>query len=330
MQKPLALSIAVCLSLTSCQVFEKSRTWETVMSVRPGDAFRQADPSAYYADQLHHVLLDLGVEHIVVTYQYHYYTHQYEEALGTRTAVVYRDDTDPRYPWWLKDDRLGTPFWLPNGDLNKQLSFYCRRKAEVIEQKHYSAHGASGKAVVAPVRTTQQKAQFRDSFSQLRHEGPPQKHVAERPQPITKIAQIKPAPAQSAKPVVTYHHPVSAKPAVSATAPAAITKIQHPVTVAVAKPKPAPEVTPSATHPNSFWAPPAAIDPVEQAFEPAPRDEHLEKLFRARNGTTYDPTSAVDRRKMEQLKHGLVGKETSGEHGFRRGVDGGPVGSSHF
>lgn len=305
MPKPLALSIALCLSLTGCQVFEKSKTWDTVMSVRPGDAFRQADPSAYYSEKLHEVLLAQGVEHYVVIYQYHYYTHRYEEAVGTRTAIVYRDaEADGRYPWWLKDDRTATPFWLPNGDLNKQLSFYARRPAEVIEQKHYPAH-PGGKEVVAPRRTAQGKGEPHNGFassSQLKV------HKAERWQPVTKISPVKPAPATHT----------------------AVTKIQRTSTVAPTKAKSLPEVAASAPETprsNPFWAAPTAIDPVQQASDPAPRDGHLEKLFRARNGTTYDPTSAVDRRKMEQLKHGLVSKETTGERGFRRGVDSGTPGA---
>ena len=152
MHKPLALSIALCLGLTGCQVFEKSETWNTVMHVRPGDSIREPDPSASYAEKLHRVLLDQGVEHLVVTYQYHYYTHQYDEALGTRTAVVYRDESDQRYPWWLKDDRLATPFWLPNGDLAAQVSFYARRPAEIIEKHVFPAHGRSGKTAVTTLR----------------------------------------------------------------------------------------------------------------------------------------------------------------------------------
>ena len=236
MQKLLPLSVALCLSLAGCQVFEKSKTWDTVTSVRPGDSFRQADPSAYYAEKLHQVLLKEGVEHCVVTYQYHYYTHRYEEAVGRRTAIVYRDDADGQHPWWLKDDRTATPFWLPDSNLDEQLSFYCRRKAEVLEKKHYPAHG-SGKEVVAPRRTAQNKVQFRTSIA--------------------------------------------------------------------------------------LWVSPASNGPARQASHPVPRDERLEKLFRARNGSSYDPTSAIDRRKMEQLKRGLPAKEIRGEPAFRRGVDGG-------
>jgi hypothetical protein len=321
MQKTLAFALALCLSLTGCQVFEKSRTWETVVSVRPGDACRQADPSSYYAEKLHHVLAQEGVEHIVVTYQYHYYTHQYEEALGTRTAVVYRDDANSSYPWWLKDDRTNTPVWLPNGDLNKQLLFYCRRKAEVIGKQVYPGGRGSGKSSVALHRPQEiLKVGLRDSQ--------PAHPQTQKPQPVTKITIVKPAAPQPAKPSVAVHHTVPEK---SATAnvggnQATVTKIQRPAPPVTAKPKVASEsasATSSSGH--SLWSPPTAIDPVQQASDPAPRDEHMEKLFRARNGTSYDPTSAVDRRKMEQLKHGLVGKEVNGERALRRGVDGLPA-----
>lgn len=267
MQKPLALSLALCLTLTGCQVFEKSKTWDTVVSVRPGETIRDADPSAAYAEKLHAVLLEQGVEHCVVTYQYHYHTSHYEEAVGTRTAIVYRDETNGSYPWWLKDDHTATPFWLPNGDLDAQLSFYCQRKAEVIEKKHYPARNG-GKEVVAPRHTAQNQLQFRGG-------------IAPSSQPKSRVAERS-----------------------------TLTKILHFIPIVEARKKPLPEV---AVSPNA---------------DPTARDENLEKLFRTRNGTSYDPTSAVDRRKMEQLKHGLLGQDTTGEQGIRRGVDGG--GHSQF
>ncbi|TCO88467.1 hypothetical protein EV701_11769 [Chthoniobacter flavus] len=255
MQKPLALSIAVCLGLTSCQVSEKSKTWDTVVGVRPGDAYLQADPSAFYAEKLHAVLLDQGVEHCVVTYQYHYYTNHYEEAVGTRTAVVYRDNDSPGYPWWLKDDRTALPVWLPAGDLEKQISFYCRRKAEVIEAKHYPARCGSGKAVVPPKRSAMQ-VQFRSEVAQRVPQPQARVHVAERTQPAVHVDVAK---------------------------------------------------------------------PVEKQSVLARLEARLEKLFRFRNGTAYDPASSVDRRKMEQLKHGLTGMETTGKRGLEDGVDDPPA-----
>lgn len=301
MQKPLVLSLAVCLGLAGCQIFEKSETWETVMRVRPGDTIHEPDDSAAYAEKLHRVLLEQGVEHIVVTYQFHYYTNHYEEAVTTRTAVIYRDDVNPHYPWWLKDDRIATPFWLPNGDLNHQVSFYALRPAEVIEKQVYPAHGRSGKSVVT-----------------LDH--PPQAHLHaennKKPQPVTRVAPVKAAPVFPATSVVSAH-PAATKPVTDATRSTAVTKIQRPApAVAVRSQLPAPSA--SANLSSSSWAPPAAIDPVAQGSD----DEHLERLFHARNGTKYDPTSAVDRRKMEQIKRRSVERDTTGARGFHHGVDG--------
>jgi hypothetical protein len=310
MQKPLAITIAACLGLASCQVFEKSETWETVMRVHPGNAFREADPSASYAEKLHQVLLEQGIEHIVVAFQYHYYTNHYEESLGTRTAVVYRDSSNSSYPWWLKDDRLATPFWLPNGSLEEQLSFYARRPVEVLEQHAYPARGGAGKNVVA---------HFRPAVAHLRPT------AQEKPQPTTHVTQVKPAASVAPKPVASAHPATAEKRPVPAEKPLAVSPAKHsePVThiqkapkVASARPKPAapstPSPAPSAAN-SSSWTPPAVIDPVEQASDPQPRDEHLEKLFHLRNGSTYDPTSAVDRRKMEKLKQNLSGRDLSSE-----------------
>src|SRR5687767_8741754 len=116
MQKPLVLSIAACLGFAGCHVFQKSEKWELATRVRPGETKRDADPSDAYANKLHAALASHGVEHKVVVYQYRYTTRLREEAVGTRTAVIYRDDTKPSHPWWLKDDRLNTPVWLPNGE----------------------------------------------------------------------------------------------------------------------------------------------------------------------------------------------------------------------
>lgn len=298
MQKPLALSIALCLGLTSCQVFEKSEVWETVVRVHPGDSVRDPDPSASYAAKLHRALLEQGVEHFVVTYQYHYFTHNRDEALDTRTAVVYRDNVDSRYPWWLKDDRTNTPVWLPNGDLASQISFYIRRPAEVIEKKEYPARGGAAKTTLGMFRpaTVKQRAVF-----------------AEHPQhAVTRISQARNTETPAAPKPAVASHPFFAKPTPSAPATSSptVTKIQRPTSVAAAKPKSAPLPPPvAASHAGPFWSPPVMIDPSVQSSDPAPHDAHLEKLFRVQNATDYDSSSPVDRRKMEQLKHGLVGRD---------------------
>ena len=307
MQKPLAFTLAVCLGLAGCQIFEKSETWETVMRVRPGDTIHEPDDSAAYAEKLHRVLLEQGVEHIIVIYQFHYYTSHYEEALCTRTAVVYRDDVNPHYPWWLKDDRISTPFWLPNGDLNHQLSFYCQRPAEVIEQHAYPAHGSGGKSTV-PLVCPPKSHHHAENF--------------QRPQPVTRVTQVKAAPISPAKSTVSTR-PAAAKAVADPTGPAVVTKIQQPAPALVARPQtpaPFPSTSVNANPSTSSWTPPTAIDPVAQGTEV--REEHLQKLFRARNGTKYDPTSPVDRRKMEQLKRGLLERDPAAARGSHRGADG--------
>lgn len=187
MQKPLALSIAVCLGLTGCQVFKKSQTWDQVMKVRPAETTSDPDPSAAYAAKLHHTLLQEGVAHKVVTYQYRYHTHLREEAVATRTAVVYRDGISAKYPWWVKDDRIHEPVWLPNGDVNKQISFYVRKEATVLEQKDFSGSGASNKAVVAAVQPVA---------------APQHRLIAERGTAVTKIIPVKKAPEPAPKQLI--------------------------------------------------------------------------------------------------------------------------------
>ena len=132
MHKAFSLSLAVALTLTGCGVVRRSPTWATVRSVRV-DTRDQVDPSAAYAQQLSATLKSANVQHKVVTYQYRYRTILREEAITTRTAVIYRDDSNPNNPWWLMDDRQKRPVWLPGEDENRQVAFYLTRPATVIE-----------------------------------------------------------------------------------------------------------------------------------------------------------------------------------------------------
>ena len=142
--------LVACLALASCSVFKKSNVWDTVIRNRPNLA-GAADPSVAYAAHLHRVLTAEGVEHRVVTYQYQYTTLLREEAIGERTAVIYRDNTKPSTPWWITDDRLSRPVWLPNGTVEKQLNFVCRARASVIKLRDFPGSD-DGKAVLAPER----------------------------------------------------------------------------------------------------------------------------------------------------------------------------------
>ncbi len=347
MQKPLALSIAFCLGLTGCHVFEKSETWNQVVKVRPGETTLDPDPSHEYAAKLHAGLMERGIAHKVVVYQYHYTTRHHEEAVGTRTAVVYRDDSSGIYPWWLKDDRLNNPFWLPNGDLDKQISFYIRRKAEVIEAKEYPAGGGSGKSALAfakPVPALRPIVRPAPQVAVTRITPPkkaPAPVIVQKPAPapaIVKAPVVIKAPEVKAPVVVKAHEPVTAP--VVAKAPEAtrtgtaikapqpkkpesdesvaqtlVTKIKLAAAVLIPQHTPEPDSAPPApiasrgNTGNSFWSPPSVLDPQEQSSITAPRDAHLEKLFRAKHGCEYNRFSPTDRRKMQQLQHEFASRE---------------------
>jgi hypothetical protein len=108
-----------------------SPTWKRVTSVRV-DPQSAADPSTAYAEEVSAVLKTAGVEHKVVTYQFRYRTALREDAITTRTAVVYRDGSDSGNPWWLAEHRLRLPKWLPGNDLGRQITFHVHGPAEVL------------------------------------------------------------------------------------------------------------------------------------------------------------------------------------------------------
>ena len=378
------------------------------MKVRPGQSVRDPDPSHAYAARLHDVLSSHGVEHKVITYQYRYTTRLRDEAVGTRTAVIYRDTSSGTHQWWLKNDRLNKPVWLPNGELNRQVSFYLRRKAEVIEQKNYPAKGGSSKAMLAfkkPSQSLRQAPPERVVAKVAPVKKAPAPVVVKKPEPTPKpvVIKIKPAPVKIAakpvpapkprnpeptpffkmaparviakpvakqqpapkvvakkKPIAKLKPRAAAKPRVATvvtkSAPVTVKQasVVKPAPVAVAKPapvmKPAPLVAkptpaikpapvaaqpvPAPTKPapvavkpapapkpapvasevdilipigsrsTSTWNPPSVLDRAQQPAETAPRDRHLEDLFRAKHGAEYNPFSPGDRRKMGELQEG--------------------------
>ncbi len=138
MQQPLsfffaaAITISGLTALTGCS--QPSSPWSTVRAVRV-DTRDADDPSARYAEHVSGVLKTANVEHKIVTYEYRYRTALREEAIGTRTAVLYRDDRNPNNPWWLTDERLFKPVWVPGEDENRQVSFYLHRPASVVSTR---------------------------------------------------------------------------------------------------------------------------------------------------------------------------------------------------
>jgi hypothetical protein len=158
MSAPKFLILPLCLLLAGCTVFRSSRTWNSVIRSRP-DLSAEADPSAAYAEHLHRVLKAQAVAHRVVTYQFRYTSRFREEAIETRTAVLYRDDTHSTHPWWLADERLARPKWLPNGSVEQQVTFAARHRAEIVSVRDFGG-SHDGKSVIA---AKQRAAAFRTS-----------------------------------------------------------------------------------------------------------------------------------------------------------------------
>lgn len=243
MKNHYSLVFAAGLALAACEGSKTNTTWQKVTNTRPDKVAPSSDVAAAYANKLHQVLTEANVEHKIVTYQYRYKTALREEAVGTHTAVLYKDDSNPRNPWWLMDDRLSKPVWLPGEEASKQVSFYLRRSAQVVEQKDFSG----GEAQAAPTMIAKKNPT-----------------VPAGEPAVTRIAKVRPTPA--------------------ATPPAEV----------------------ASTEPKPFIRP-ARFSPMGNEVSipftaPAPAGARYDDLFRRTHGTQYDPSSPVDRRKMETIK----------------------------
>jgi hypothetical protein len=272
MQKPLTISIAVCLCFTGCSVFKKSKTWETVTKNRV-DTTDELDPSKAYAKELHRSLAKENVEHKVVTYQYRYKTRLREEAVGVATAVVYKDETNPKNPWWIMDERLAKPVWLPNDALEKQVSFYLRRDAEIVEQHDFPTADASHMIADDPSPAIAQPKAAVAQHSKPKHRAP----VADQ-EPA--VVGTKPQPTNPS--METAHETTG--PITSIIAPDAVVPVPAQENV--------PWIRPARFGPSRF-ATPAITHSITGS-----REQDIAELFRKMHGTSYDSASALDRSKM--------------------------------
>jgi hypothetical protein len=143
MKSPLSIALAASLTLTGCALLHRSPTWDAVVKSRShySDA-AAASAKDGYLQHLHRVLSDAGVEHKIVTYQIHFHNVYREEAVDTATAILYRDETTPRDPWWVMDEYHNVPVWLPSWALDAQLEFFTKQEVTVISVKEYAGGGA--------------------------------------------------------------------------------------------------------------------------------------------------------------------------------------------
>lgn len=142
MRLALPTLLTACLLAAGCGGLRTSPAWEKVISTRV-DTRDAADPSAAYAEQISGVLKSANVEHKVITYEFHYRTKLHEDAIETRTSVLYRDPGSSRNAWWLADEQARDPVWVPGSDLDRQLEFYLHRPATVLS---VDGHPAGGEA----------------------------------------------------------------------------------------------------------------------------------------------------------------------------------------
>ena len=145
MSKTLPFALCACLLLTGCQMFRTSPLWNKVVHTRlvlP----RLGGGSERYAEGLHREFKAERLPHRVVTYRYR--SRLRDDTTAERTAVIYRDDSNPKYPWWLKDQTSNRPVWLPNGSTEQQLHFYLGRSVEIVDAGR--GMGGEDKQIVRP------------------------------------------------------------------------------------------------------------------------------------------------------------------------------------
>jgi hypothetical protein len=224
MRKPAAILAGTAIFLGGCRSSHHSDTWRKVVATpHPGpEAVELTRP---FAADLHKTLLHAHVPHKVVTAEFQYRGDYKLYGTTRRTVVVYRDTSRRGESWWLMDERLNVPFWLPNEPLDRQITFYLGRSARLVDVSDFT--GPDAAKIILP-----------------EDKGP-------RKSGVTHIERVTstppPAPKKAAKPVPPP------KPA-----PKAETKI---VPVEKSAPKPAPKVV---EKPVTKEAPKPMAKPVEK------------------------------------------------------------------
>jgi hypothetical protein len=135
MQKSFVLTAGLILALSGCQ--SKSPIWQKVVETSHATGDAEDGPRAY-AGELHRVLTEAAVPHKVVTFEFGYRGTFDPFLTAHRTAVIYRDSASTKHPWWIMDGTLDRPVWLPTASVERQVSFYVRRPAKVLEVNDFA------------------------------------------------------------------------------------------------------------------------------------------------------------------------------------------------
>ncbi len=203
MTRSAAILAGAALIVAGCHSPQRPSIWRKVVHA-PRPPMEAADTQRAYAAELHKLLLESRVPHKIVTAEYHFQSQFQHFAPARRTMVVYRDVTRKGEGWWLMDEGLGAPVWLPNTPLERQIAFYLRRPVTIVDVSDFM--GADQAKMVLPLEKT-----------------PPRKSG------LTSIQPVEPKPAKAHQPKVVAPKPVAPP------APAAKSRIEP-----APKPKPAP------------------------------------------------------------------------------------------
>ncbi len=288
MKTILALIIGSALLAAACYS-AKTDTWQKVISTphATGDA---KDKSRAYAAGLHSTLLRAGIAHKVVVFQFQYSSKFTLKGSVERTAIIYKDTAEPKNPYWIMDDHLTCPVWLPNESVERQISFYVRRPTTVVSVTDFPA--SDDKAV----KPLEKSARRKTAISRI--------------QPVKQTQPVKSAqPAKSTQPTK------SAKPVKSAQ-----TEKRQAPTTQISKPAKSqldplttitPELRMNATPASEVKVAPAPatviekktplINKIEETPQPAvapeaPAAAPAKPKLRARPGLIDAPTSFETRK----------------------------------
>jgi hypothetical protein len=240
MTKPVAILAGTAIFMAGCHSSHRSETWKKVVST-PRPAREADDETRAYAANLHSTLLKARVPHKIVTAEFQYHSEYTRYGTARRTVVVYRDQARSGEGWWLMDERLNKPLWLPNQPLEKQISFYLARPVTLVQVTDFM--GIDREKLVLPV---DKFAAPRSGVTKIERVKPvePEPVVESKPAPAKKAPVKKEAKPAESK-ITPVEKPAAAKPAEKPVTKPAVKVIEKPATKPVEKPAAKPVSAPT-------------------------------------------------------------------------------------
>lgn len=148
--------IFLCLSLltlwTGCRLFHSSETQIIVKQARSSGK----DGDALTA--IHSALAQHGIAHKLVQFRYQVNVRPLNFSFGRdnyyfsntpltwlpsrpetreRAGVIYRDNADPKNPWWYVDGKVSRPIWLPSEDVQRQVNFAMHHSVNLVSVEDF-------------------------------------------------------------------------------------------------------------------------------------------------------------------------------------------------